>query len=190
MPLTGKEVFSTPRYITNVGMDYQATADLRVDLQGRAQSSYFIDDLNTQGKYGGYVLFVEDGRLQFVYNFFGELEQRVVAPDPLPLGDHVLGVAYARTGTVEGSHTPLGDVTLYVDGAAVATLAGVKAHPLMFGLAGGGVDVGRNLGQPVSAAYAAPFAFTGGRIAKAVVDVSGAPYIDLERQLAAAFAKD
>ena len=140
--------------------------------------------------HGGYVLFVEDGRLQFVYNFFGELEQRVVAPDPLPLGDHVLGVAYARTGTVEGSHTPLGDVTLYVDGAAVATLAGVKAHPLMFGLAGGGVDVGRNLGQPVSAAYAAPFAFTGGRIAKAVVDVSGAPYIDLERQLAAAFAKD
>ncbi len=41
--------------------------------------------------HGGYVLFVDDGRLQFVYNFFGEDEQRVIAPDPVPLGDHILG---------------------------------------------------------------------------------------------------
>ncbi|MEZ0359106.1 sulfatase-like hydrolase/transferase [Mycobacterium sp. SA01] len=140
--------------------------------------------------HGGYVLFVDDGRLQFVYNFFGEDEQRVIAPDPLPLGDHILGVGYARTGTVDGSHTPVGDATLYVDGAAVATLAGVKAHPFTFGLAGGGVSVGRNLGQAVSAAYQAPFSFTGGTIAQVVVDVSGAPYVDAERELAAAFARD
>ena len=50
--------------------------------------------------------------------------------------------------------------------------------------------MGRNLGQPVSAAYTAPFPFTGGTIAKAVVDVSGAPYVDLERELAVAFARD
>ena len=140
--------------------------------------------------HGGYVLFVEDGRLAFVYNFFGESEQRVIAPDPVPLGDHILGVGYARTGTLEGTHTPIGVVTLYVDGAAVATLPDVKAHPFIFGLAGGGVEVGRNLGQPVSAAYTAPFPFTGGTIAKAVVDVSGAPYVDLERELAVAFARD
>jgi arylsulfatase len=99
-------------------------------------------------------------------------------------------VGYARTGTVDGSHTPVGDATLYVDGTAVATLAGVKAHPFTFGLAGGGVSVGRNLGQAVSAAYQAPFEFTGGTIAQVVVDVSGSPYIDAERQLAAAFARD
>jgi len=139
--------------------------------------------------HGGYVLFVADGRLQFVYNFFGELEQRVIAPDPVPTGHHILGVGYARTG-VEGTHTPVGDVTLYVDGAAVATLPGVKAHPFTFGLAGGGVSVGRNLGQPVSTAYRAPFEFRGGTIQRVVVDVSGSPYVDAERQLAAAFARD
>lgn len=55
--LVGKEVFSTPRHITNIGLDYQASDKLRFDLQGRAQGSYYIDDQNAKGKYGGYVLF-------------------------------------------------------------------------------------------------------------------------------------
>ena len=41
----------------------------------------------------------------------------------------------------------------------------------------------------MSRAYRAPFAFTGGTIAQVIVDVSGAPYVDVERELAAAFAK-
>ena len=55
--LVGKEVFSTPRTITNIGMEYQATESLRFNLQGRAQGNYYIDDMNAKGKYGGYVLF-------------------------------------------------------------------------------------------------------------------------------------
>lgn len=55
--LVGKEVFSTPRFISNVGLDYQANETWRFDLQGRAQGNYYIDDLNAKGKYGGYVLF-------------------------------------------------------------------------------------------------------------------------------------
>ena len=106
------------------------------------------------------------------------------------MGSHVFGVRYDRTGTVEGSHTPLGDVSLYVDGVAVATLSGVRTHPGSFGLAGGGVAVGRNTGQAVSSSYKAPYAFTGGTIAKVVVDTSGTPYLDVERELAQAFSKD
>jgi arylsulfatase len=140
--------------------------------------------------HGGHVLFVKDGRLQYVYNFMGEDEQAVSAPDPIPLGQHVFGVRYERTGTVEGSHTPLGNVSLHVDDSVVATLDGVRAHPATFGLAGASVQVGRNSGQPVCGAYSAPYAFTGGSIAKVVVDVSGTPYIDRERELAAAFARD
>ncbi len=91
---------------------------------------------------------------------------------------------------MEGSHTPLGDVSLYVDGAVVATMSGVRTHPGSFGLAGGGVAVGRNTGQAVSSSYKAPFAFTGGTIAKVVVDTSGSPYLDVERELAQAFSRD
>lgn len=140
--------------------------------------------------HGGHVLFVQDGRLQYVYNFMGEDEQVVSALDPLPLGRHVFGVHYDRTGTVAGSHTPLGTVELRIDDAVVATRPDIRAHPGTFGLAGGGVAVGRNAGQPVSNRYRAPFPFVGGTIAKVVVDISGTPYIDVEQELAKAFCKD
>ncbi|WP_237569946.1 arylsulfatase [Mycolicibacterium lacusdiani] len=140
--------------------------------------------------HGGHVLFARDGRLHYIYDFMGEDEQEVVSAEPLPLGAHVVGVRYDRTGTVDGSHTPLGDVSMYVDGRVVADRSGVRTHPGTFGLAGGGVAVGRNTGQAISDSYRAPFPFTGGTIAKVVVDTSGTPYVDVERELAQAFAKD
>lgn len=54
--LAGKEVFSTPRHISNLGADYQLNDDWRFGLQARAQGDYYIDELNQQGKYGGYAL--------------------------------------------------------------------------------------------------------------------------------------
>jgi arylsulfatase len=108
----------------------------------------------------------------------------------VPLGSHVFGVRYDRTGTVAGSHTPVGEITLHVDDTVVAGRTGVRTHPGSFGLSGSGIAVGRNSGQAVCGAYRAPFAFTGGTIAKVVVDISGAPYRDVERELAQAFAKD
>lgn len=52
--LAGKEVFSTPRYIFNVGANYQINSQWRVGMQARAQSDYYIDERNEQGKYGGF----------------------------------------------------------------------------------------------------------------------------------------
>ncbi|MHA7665823.1 arylsulfatase [Mycolicibacterium sp. HS_4_1] len=171
-----------------------------VELRGQSFSVLAEVDVESAGAegvlfkqgagHGGHVLFVQDDRLQYVYNFMGEDEQWLSAPDPLPLGRHVFGVRYERTGTVEGSHTPLGTVELRIDDAVVATRPDVRAHPGSFGLAGGGVAVGRNDGQPVSNRYRAPYPFAGGVIAKVVVDISGTPYLDVERELAQAFCKD
>lgn len=167
------------------GMSFSILAEVSVD------SADAGGVLFKQGAgHGGHVLFVKDQRLQYVYNFMGEDEQSVVAPDPIPLGKHVFGVRYDRTGTVEGSHTPLGTVSLYVDEDVVATLPDVRSHPATFGLAGASIQVGRNSGQPVCGAYPAPNPFTGGTIAKVVVDTSGTPYIDRERDIALAFARD
>ena len=183
---------------------YPGTAEVGigagVELRGQSFSVLAEVDVESAGAegvlfkqgagHGGHVLFVQDGRLQYVYNFMGEDEQAVSATDPLPLGRHVFGVRYDRTGTVEGSHTPLGTVELRIDDAVVATRQEVRAHPGTFGLAGGGVAVGRNAGQPVSNRYRAPYPFVGGTIAKVVVDISGTPYLDVERELAQAFSKD
>jgi iron complex outermembrane receptor protein len=55
--LAGKEVFSTPRHISNVGADYKVSDAWRFGLQGRSQGDYYIDNPNEQGKFGGFVLF-------------------------------------------------------------------------------------------------------------------------------------
>ncbi len=109
-----------------------------------------------------------------------------------PLGSHMLGCrATTRTGTVEGSHTPLGDVALYIDGAEVATCAGMRSPPRDLRSRRRRASAwAATPDQPVSRRYQAPFPFTGGTIAQVIVDVSGTPYVDLERELAAAFAKD
>ena len=47
-------------------------------------------------------------------------------------------------------------------------------------------------GEPVTADYAGKgdFAFTGGTIRQVIVDVSGEPYVDLEKEAVAIFARD
>jgi arylsulfatase len=183
---------------------YPGTADVgmgaAVEIGGRSfavMAEVTIDDERAHGVlfkhgggHGGHVMFVQDGRLHYVYNFLGEAEQKMTSSEPIPLGRHSFGVAYVRTGTVEGSHTPAGDAALYVDGAEVASYQAMMIHPGTFGLAGATLSVGRNDGSPVSRDYRPPFAFTGGTIALVTVDVSGKPYLDLEREFARAFAKD
>ncbi len=53
-----------------------------------------------------------------------------------------------------------------------------------FAIAGSGLYVGRHSGEPVTDDYPgeAPYTFTGGTINRIAVDVSGEPYVDLERQ--------
>ncbi|MGH3634355.1 arylsulfatase [Mycobacterium sp.] len=167
------------------GRSFSVLADVTVDTTG-AEGVLFKQG----GAHGGHVLFIQGGRLNYVYNFLGEQEQLISSPDSVPLGRHLFGVRYTRTGTVENSHTPLGEATMYVDDTAVAALPDMKAHPGMFALAGAAITVGRNSGSGVSSRYEAPFAFTGGTIAQVTVDISGTPYEDVEKRLALAFSRD
>ncbi|MEN9140842.1 TonB-dependent receptor [Xanthomonas vesicatoria] len=52
--LVGREVAATPRYISNIGVEYRPTAALRLGLQGRAQGDYYLEERNVAGKYGGF----------------------------------------------------------------------------------------------------------------------------------------
>ena len=106
------------------GQSFAVLADVTVDTTG-AEGVLFKQG----GAHGGHVLFIQDGRLHYIYNFLGEEEQKLSSPGAVPLGRHVLGVRYARAGTVDNSHTPLGEATLYIDATAVASLLDVKAHP-------------------------------------------------------------
>ena len=52
--------------------------------------------------------------------------------------------------------------------------------------------VGRCAGAPVTPDYPGvhPWAFTGGTIKKLIVDVSGEPYVDLDKEARAAMKRD
>jgi arylsulfatase len=70
--------------------------------------------------------------------------------------------------------------------------ARIKTQPGKFSIAGEGLCVGRDGGEPVTGGYPGrqPHAFMGGTIHRVAVDVSGEPYVDLEREAAAMLARE
>jgi hypothetical protein len=68
----------------------------------------------------------------------------------------------------------------------------IETQPGKFTLAGEGLNIGSEGAEPVAYDYPGdmPRAFVGGTIHKVVVDVAGDPWVDLEKELAAAFARD
>ncbi|MGB0097508.1 MAG: hypothetical protein WBP81_33855, partial [Solirubrobacteraceae bacterium] len=70
--------------------------------------------------------------------------------------------------------------------------ARIKTQPGKFSIGGEGLCVGRDTSEPVTGDYPAahPHEFTGGTINRVAVDVSGEPYIDLEREAVAMMARE
>jgi arylsulfatase len=137
---------------------------------------------------GGHSLYVLGGRLRYTFNWVGSKIQNVVADRDLTPGNHVLTAEFALRGPSSDPEVPgfTGQLTLYVDQQAVGS-GEIVTQPGYFCLVGDGICVGRDSASPVTSAYQAPFAFTGGAIDKVVVDVSGDRYVDHEAQVRAWF---
>ena len=145
--------------------------------------------LFSQGaRFGGHALYVKDGRLKYVYNFAGIDEQVIESTEPLPLGHVVLSASFAR----EGETIPAeGTLTLHMRDQAIGE-GRIRTQPGYFSLAGEGLNVGKDGGEAVTDDYPgdAPWAFAGGTIHKAIVDVSGEPFVDLADEARAALMRD
>jgi len=131
-------------------------------------------------------LFVKDNRLQYVHNYVGAQELHFQSGDTVPEGKSMLRYEFEPTGKpdlAKGKGAP-GRAQLYIDGKLVGQADLSVTVPLLIGL-GGGLNVGRNPGSPVSQLYAPPFAFTG-TIVKVSADVSGQMLQDTEEERQAA----
>ena len=139
-------------------------------------------------RFGGHALYIKDGKLKYDYNFVGEEDQYVESSKPVPTGDCRLSASFEKSGT--GLPTE-GLLTLYINDEKVGE-GKIKTQPGKFSLAGEGLNVGMDRGEPVTADYpgTAPWAFTEGTLHKVIVDVAGDPWVDLEKEGAAAFARD
>jgi arylsulfatase A-like enzyme len=141
------------------------------------------------GTAGGHVLFIQRGRLHYVYNWLGEQVQRVTSNQPVSTGRQVLSAEFRKTGD-HPNGSAVGTLTLHVDTRPVAE-GEVMTQPGMFSLVGDGLCVGRDSGSPISREdYLPPFKFTGGDIERVVVDVGGEPFSDHEKELQAWLTRD
>ncbi|MBD3317070.1 MAG: sulfatase-like hydrolase/transferase [Chitinivibrionales bacterium] len=139
------------------------------------------------GRFGGHALYInKDLKLCYVYNWLGEKLQKLVADEPLPAGDCILGVRFRLEGR-EGP-SPKGMAALYINDKQAVESA-IITQPGKFGL-GSGLAVGRDIGQPVSDDYESPFPFRGGTIKLVTIDVSGEPYRDMEKELRGMLMRD
>jgi len=139
-------------------------------------------------RFGGYAMFVKGGKLAFVYNFLGiPPEQRLICDAPTR-GRHIVGVEFNRESITRNLET-LGKMTLYVDDAPVDS-GRFRTEAGHYALCGEGLCIGYDSGDAVSADYRGHFTFTGGRVVKVIYDVAQDAYMDAERQLAAAMARD
>jgi arylsulfatase len=138
---------------------------------------------------GGHALYLKNGRPRYVYNWLGERGQVIGSPAPLTEGSHVVSAEFRKTGDDPATGSAIGTLTLYVDTEAVAD-GEIMTQPGFFCLTGDGLSVGRDSGSPVTSDYRAPFAFTGGKIERVIVDVSGEHYVDHEKEVLAYIARD
>ncbi len=113
-------------------------------------------------------------------NFVGITEQHVDADSDVPCGDKlILSASFEKQGE-EPPGVAFGTLSLYVNERKVGS-GSIKLQPGAYGL-DAFLTVGRALGASVTGDYHAPFPFTGGAIKRLGVDVSGEPYLNLERE--------
>jgi len=139
-------------------------------------------------RFGGHALFIADKKLQYVYNFLGfKPEQKFVSPQLKP-GKYTLGMEFIREGAGPNRES-VGKTKLYVNDQVVAE-GPMRAQIGKFTLSGDGLCIGYDSGDAVAEGYKSPGKFTGGTILAVGVTVEKAQYLDLEKEAAAAFARD
>lgn len=119
------------------------------------------------GRYGGYALYVKDGRPVFHYNAIDPRQYRIAAETALPPGAHRIRAAFKADGPARGGP---GTLTLFVDDRQVAsgriehTLAGWVSHTE-------GFDVGEDRITPINGDYTIPTSKFSGVLNKLLITV-------------------
>ena len=114
--------------------------------------------LSQGGAFGGFALYLHEGKPAYCYNLFGLQRFKVYGEAAVPPGEHQLRMEFAYDG---GGLAKGGSVTLYLDGAKAGEGRVEGTVPMMFS-ADETTDVGTDSATPVSDDYGAKDnAFTG-----------------------------
>ena len=109
------------------------------------------------GRFGGWSLYVKDGKPIYTYNWLGLKRYSVASQQTLVPGKNTIRFEFAYDGGGAGKG---GLGTILINGKKVAQARIDQTQCCMFSL-DEAADVGRNDGTPVTEDYKVPFAFNG-----------------------------
>ena len=138
------------------------TITAEVEVRGAGENGVILAQA---GRFGGWSLYVKDGKPIYTYNWLGLEQFTVAGTQPLPAGKATIRLDFAYDGGGVGKG---GAAALFVNGQKVAAGRIEKTQCCGFS-ADEGADVGADEGTPVSA-YAVPFKFTG-KIDKVTIEL-------------------
>ena len=132
-----------------------------------------LKDANTKGviiaqagAFGGWVIYMKDGKLHHEYNYFGVERTNIGGPNAVPAGKHEIKYEFVSDGPKPGAG---GKSVLYVDGQQVAEGQIPKTQPFMFS-GDEGTDVGVDAETAVSNDYKQGDNKFTGKIDKVTID--------------------
>ena len=152
------------------------TENAFIDIKNRSftiTAPVELKDANTNGviiaqagAFGGWVLYMKDGKLHHEYNYFGVERTNISGPNAVPAGKHEIKYEFTSDGPKPGAG---GKSVLYVDGQQVAEGRIPKTQPFMFS-ADEGTDVGVDGETAVSNDYKQGDNKFTGKIDKVTID--------------------
>jgi len=139
------------------------------------------------GRFGGWSLYLLDGKPTYTYNWLGLHEYTVAAAQALPAGKATIKLDFAYDGGGVGKG---GTATIFANGENVATGRIEQTQGMVFS-ADEGADVGADEGTAVTQAYTVPFKFTGkiGKITIELNPMTAASAIEAEKERRLAASK-
>ena len=136
----------TENSVLNVkNKSHAVTAEITVP-EGTVPSGVLIAQ---GGAFGGWAVYVKDGRPAYCYNLFGVQRFTVYGDRTIPAGTHQVRLEFAYDG---GGLAKGGTATLYIDGDPVGTGRVEATIPLIFST-DETTDVGSDSASPVSNDY-------------------------------------
>jgi arylsulfatase A-like enzyme len=157
----GMTGMSENAFINVKNRSHTITADVEVP-QGGANGVI----LAQAGRFGGWSLYLKDGKPIYTYNWLGLKQYTIAGGQALPTGKATIRYEFVYDGGGVGKG---GTGTLYVDGKSAATGRIDQTQCCAFS-ADEGADVGADEGTPVTEDYQVPFKFTG-TIDKVTIDL-------------------
>ncbi len=152
---------------TGAGLGYTITA--KIDNTGSVGEGVLLAQ---GGEYGGFSLYVRDGKVHFEINSFGHLSGEMISTKPLPAGHSTIVVEVMPVPAkpekdangdraAAGARFPAsGTLTVNSERQAATNFMNVPASGGYWSPAET-LDVGKDLGSAVSKRYRAPFPFNG-----------------------------